>query len=531
MATNDAIVGAILSAMDLMIRAVPVRIEEGSEQAREIVEYSLHNMPEQTFEMFLSDVLSFLPYGFSLFEIVARPPSAHPEGWVTLKKLAPRAQWTIDRFETNPNGDLLGVWQTATTRSSYIPYTKLLHFRTASRQNDPAGLSVLRSAYESWFYARRIREIEAVAIERELNGLPLVRIPSEYLAEDASDAQRAFVTKISAIARDVKRNEMGYIVIPSDVYEDADGKLTDTRLVDFELIASQGKRDIDTHQVVLRYQMDMARSALADFVMLGVNDRGSFALSKSKADLFLQALTGYVSAIASILNRNLVPKLMDWNGIARTDAPKIVFGRVAPVDLALMGCGELVMRTQVHIGNASYLLHVSTHTPALRARAKRARTGAEADARRADTSVCRRRCRASRRASQASEAGTSWYRPRSGRARRFGLREREHPRRGKGRSRRRGPPRAGRGPPSCARSNTTRSVRPSACRRRRCLPGGRAPRRRRIGFRVDRPVERRARQHQPTTGCEHGEHHNKDSRRLCGERLSVARSRSACIEE
>jgi hypothetical protein len=337
MATNDPVIGAILSAMDLMIRAVPVRMEGGSEQARELVDYSLHHMQDQTFEMFLSDVLSFLPYGFSLFEIVARPPSQNPNGWVTLKKLAPRAQWTIDRFETDRNGDVLGVWQTATTRSSYIPYSKLLHFRTASKQNDPAGMSVLRAAYQPWYFARRIQEIEAVAIERELNGLPLVRIPSEYLADDASDAQRAFVNRISTIARDVKRNEMGFVIIPSDVYEDADGKMTTTRLVEFELIASQGKRDIDTHQVVIRYQQDMARSALADFVMLGVNDRGSFALSKSKADLFLQALTGYISAIASVLNRKLIPKLLAWNGLPMEDAPKIVFGRVAPINLEELG--------------------------------------------------------------------------------------------------------------------------------------------------------------------------------------------------
>jgi hypothetical protein len=337
MATNDPIIGAILSAMDLMIRATQVRIEGGSDEARELVDYSLHNMQDQTFEMFISDVLSFLPYGFSLFEIVAAPPSKHPQGWVTLKKLAPRAQWTIDRFETNEYGDILGVWQTATTKSGYIPYSKLLHFRTASKQNDPAGMSVLRSAYSSWYFANRIKEIEAVAIERELNGMPLFRIPAEYLAPDASDEQRAFVNTISAIGRDVKRNEQGFIIIPSDVYVQDDGKFTETRLVEFELVASQGKRDIDTNTVIIRYQMDMARSALADFVLLGVNDRGSFALSKSKADLFLQALTGYVSAVASVLNRTLVPKLLMWNGIPLTDAPKITFGRVAPVDLAELG--------------------------------------------------------------------------------------------------------------------------------------------------------------------------------------------------
>ena len=337
MATNDPVISAVLSAMDLMIRSTPWRIEGGSTQANELVDYCLHNLEDATFEMFLSDVLSFLPYGFSLFEIIARRPEQHPQGWVTLRRLAPRAQWTIDHFETDRQGRVLGVYQTSTLHNGFIPYSKLLHFRTASKQNDPAGVSVLRGAYQPWYFARRIQEIEAVAIERELNGLPLVRIPSEYLSPDATDEQKAFVTRVSTIARDVKRNEMGFVIIPSDVYEHADGKLTDIRMVEFELIASQGKRDIDTSEVIIRYQQDMARSALADFVMLGVNDRGSFALSKSKADLFLKALEGYLDAIAATLNRQLVPKLLMWNGIAEADAPKIQHGRVAPVDLAELG--------------------------------------------------------------------------------------------------------------------------------------------------------------------------------------------------
>ena len=337
MASNDAIIGAILSAMDLMVRSTPVRIEGGTEEARDLIEYSLHNMQGSTFEMFISDALSFLPYGFSLFEIVARPPSQHPKGWITLKKLAPRAQWTIERFHSNDNGDILGVYQTATTRSSYIPIQKLLHFRTASKQAAPEGESVLRAAYASWYFKRRIQEIEAIAIERELNGLPLVRVPSEYLDPDADAAKKAFVNKIGQIARDVKRNEQGYVVLPSDVYEHADGKLTEVRLVEFELIASQGKRDIDTDRVIQRYAQDMARSALADFVLLGSNDRGSFALSKSKSDLFLKALEGYVSAITSVLNRQLVPKLLGWNGMATDDMPEIKFGRIAPIDLDQLG--------------------------------------------------------------------------------------------------------------------------------------------------------------------------------------------------
>ena len=337
MSENDSTIGAILSAMTLMVRATKWRIEDGSEEARELVEWSLHNLEDATFQEFIAEVLTFLPYGFSIHEVVARPASKHPRGWVTLRKLAARAQWTIDRFDADENGNIKGVYQIAAQRSSFIPYGKLLHFKTTSAAGDPSGRSVLRSAYESWYFARRIREIEAVAIERELNGVPLLKMPAEYLSADASPAQKATVEAFKRIGRDLKKNEMGFALIPSDPYQNEDGKYTEVPMMSLELIASQGKRDIDTNLTILRYEGAMARSALADFVTLGSNDRGSFALSKSKSDLFLTALTGYLDTIAAVLNRSLIPTLCDWNGIPEKDRPRVTHGTVAPTDLGELG--------------------------------------------------------------------------------------------------------------------------------------------------------------------------------------------------
>ena len=334
MRENDPVIGAILMAMDMMIRAVEWRVEEGSETGQDFVRSIMQDMDSATWEEFMSDVLSFLPYGFSIFEIV---PKRRDDGKIGLKKLAPRAQWTIDRFQVSDRGDIEGVWQIAARKSVFMPYSRLLHFRTMSINNEPSGRSVLRSAFTSWRAQNEIKHIEGVAIERELNGLPVFRLPSEYMAADANTAQRAFLNQIKTIARDVKRNEQGYIVIPSDPYADEDGKFTNQKMVEFDLMASKGTRDIDTSKVILRYQQDMARSVMADFVMLGANDRGSFALSKSKSDLFLRALEGFMGTIAGVLNRRLLPYMWKLNGFDDADMPKFVPGRVAPVDLEELG--------------------------------------------------------------------------------------------------------------------------------------------------------------------------------------------------
>lgn len=334
MSENDSVIGAILTAMSMMLRSVEWRIEGGSEAGRDLIESTIHGMDDKSWEEFIADVLTMLPYGFSIFEMV---PRRDADGLIRMKKLASRAAYTIDRFETAQNGDIQGVWQVAAQKNVYIPYSKLLHFRTTSTANEPSGRSVLRSAFTSWRAANNIRYFEGVGIERELNGLPIVRIPSEYMSADASDANKALFNKMKTIARDVKKNEQGYVILPSDRYADEDGKLTDNLMVELDLIASKGTRDIDTGAVILRYEQAIARSVMADFVMLGANDRGSFALSKSKADLFLRALEGYADTIAAQLNRKLLPYLWDLNGMDKADMPKMVRGRVAPVDLEELG--------------------------------------------------------------------------------------------------------------------------------------------------------------------------------------------------
>jgi hypothetical protein len=121
------------------------------------------------------------------------------------------------------------------------------------------------------------------------------------------------------------------------MYEDTDGKLSTSRMIDFELVASQGTRNIDIDPVVKRYQADIARTILADFIMLGNNDRGSFALSKSKVDVFTKALQGYMDSITGTLNRQLLPRIWELNGLNFDLMPHIEADDIGGTDLNVLG--------------------------------------------------------------------------------------------------------------------------------------------------------------------------------------------------
>jgi hypothetical protein len=318
---------------------------EAKEEA-EFVKSVLDDM-DHTLDDHIAESLSNLSYGFAWFEVIYKRRigptersdkrrSKYTDGRMGVRKIAIRAPWTISRFDVDQQtGDVKGIYQDGSgyNNSNYIPTRKSLYYRTTTINGDPAGRSILRNAYTSYEYVNNLQSIEAIAVERELAGIPVARIPAEYLSGDATAAQSGFVNNLQSILRDVKFNEQGYIILPSDTYPDKDGAPTNQKLVDVELMSSSGSRNIDIDPIVRRYQHDIARSVLSEFLMLGGGNTGSYALSKSKTDLFLRALESYIQAIVDVLNKQLVERLWELNGLNYDLMPTIVAGDVAPHDL------------------------------------------------------------------------------------------------------------------------------------------------------------------------------------------------------
>jgi len=350
MRDNDATIGAVMYSVEQILRDVeltvkPVDDSDAAKVEADFVTSVLDDM-DHTLDDHVAEALSYLSYGFGWFEVIYKrrvgptersdkKHSKYTDGRLGVKKIAARAPWTINKFDVNQKtGDVLGIEQSVGLMNgrNYIPLNKSLYYRTTSLNGDPSGRSILRNAYTSYEYLNNLQSIEAIAVERELAGIPVARIPAEYLSGDASASQSGFVHNLQQILRDVKFNEQGYIILPSDTYPDKDGAPSTTRLVDIELMASNGKRNIDINPIVNRYQHDIARSVLSEFLLLGTSG-GSYALSKSKTDLFLRALESYIQAIVDVLNKQLVERLWELNGLNYDLMPCIKAGDVAPHDL------------------------------------------------------------------------------------------------------------------------------------------------------------------------------------------------------
>jgi phage gp29-like protein len=223
------------------------------------------------------------------------------------------------------------VQTTETGATKPVPIEKALLFRTNTARGNPEGRSLIRNAYRPHFFKKRIEEIEAVGIERDLAGLPVAFMDPAYLSSAASPAEKQVMEAVQSIVRGIKRNEMEGVIFPL-AYDQAGNKI-----MDLQLLSSGGSRQFDTDKIVARYNQQIAMSVLADFLLLGHEGVGSQALGASKIDLWMMAVEALALAIAETVNNHAIPRLLKLNGMDTEECPKLVFGQVDHIDLGILG--------------------------------------------------------------------------------------------------------------------------------------------------------------------------------------------------
>lgn len=374
MRDNDDTIGAFFFILEGIIRAVPwvIDFEEGDDGegaaagegiAEEITYRNIDN-PEvaiaflegvlfddmaTTWDEALMSVLTQYVFGWQYSEIIwkkrnglqkdiSKISSVFNDGLLGVHRLADRSQETLYKWDVR-SGEVYGMWQQDPNGGEqlYIPIQKAVHFTTSSNKGNPEGRSILRNAYRPWFFKKNLQEQEAMGIERNLNGLPVISIPNATLigTDTASvTAKRLY----EAAVRDVKNNEQGGLVLPSDPWFDGEGNPTNLKQVSIELLSAGTSTAIDADKVIQRYDTAIARSVAAQFLMMSTKgSTGGYSQSKNETDLFFRAVEGMVNDIASTLNRQLVTKIWEVNGLDPVIMPFLKPGRLNPVDLEQLG--------------------------------------------------------------------------------------------------------------------------------------------------------------------------------------------------
>jgi Protein of unknown function (DUF935) len=348
MSENDPIIGSFLFAIDQFLRKAQWRVEpanddDAAEEMADFVRDCMEDM-SMTWTDFISEVLSMLIYGYSYFEIVYKkrvgPDEEDPTkrskytdnkiGW---RKFSIRSQDSLQRWAFDEDGGIQGMYQQGPPNYDlvFIPIDKSLLFRTSARKNNPEGRSVLRNAYRPWYFKKRIEEVEGVGIERDLAGMPIAFVPAEYLTATATPDQKATVAGMAKLVKNVRRDEQEGVIFPL-AYDENNNKM-----FDFALVSSGSGRAFATDPIIERYDRRIAMTVLADFILLGSNEVGSYALSVSKMGMFQAALEAWLDSIAAVLNEHALTRLWRLNGFDLATMPKITHEPVQTPSLEELG--------------------------------------------------------------------------------------------------------------------------------------------------------------------------------------------------
>jgi len=168
-------------------------------------------------------------------------------------------------------------------------------------------------------------------------------------AESASADEKAQYNDFKEQMGDVKRDEREGLVIPCEEISDSEGNVIKTGFK-LRLLSTGGTRQFDTNAIITRYEQRTAMSALAEFLFLGMEKVGSFALASSKTNLFATATNAYLDHIAAQINRHAVPKLLIYNGMQPETMPEVTHGdleqmpleEIAKMITALSGAGAVL---------------------------------------------------------------------------------------------------------------------------------------------------------------------------------------------
>ncbi|MCP4878314.1 MAG: hypothetical protein GY896_22910 [Gammaproteobacteria bacterium] len=349
MAETDDIVGGILLAYETLGRSAPWRVEQGDsdEEQADFLQSCIEDLNRDWSDI-LSSAFTFMPYGYAPHEVVYKrrlgeepgegekgnslPSSKFNDGRIGWHKWALRAQTSISRWEFDENGDAIGMWQRIESTdvkpkasgSSVvgaevpIPMKKILLFRTTGQKNSPEGRTLLETAFKQWFIKNHLIEVEAVGAERDLVGYPIIYAASDVNIWGEDSKEVASFNRAMEIATGMRRDELMGAVFP-------DGWKV-------ELIRSGGAQAVDLDKLIKAKNQGIAISMMGDFVLIGHEGTGSYALRESADNFFLRALNGILDILASAMNRQEVPRLMKLNNF-KPPYPMIMHGDPDAPDL------------------------------------------------------------------------------------------------------------------------------------------------------------------------------------------------------
>lgn len=348
----DPTIAAALNVYRMMITRVNWTIRAphdatDTDKARaEFVQSCMDDM-EGTWAQFMSEVVTYLEYGFSVQEKVfrrrlQRNGSKYNDGLVGLRKIAPRSQDTIRHWNFTEDGrELVSIGQSIRNMENGARYTnladdkdglitidrdKFLLFSADSIKGNPEGKSILKSIYLPYKQLTLLKDQLMLGIAKDLAAVPIVGLPPKLMDPNADPADRAAYQAYQQLVNNVASGTQRGIVMPL-MYDEQGNKL-----FDFTLMEAKGQSKFDLPAIIKQLQNDILVALGTDVITLGTDLEGTFTIKDSKTNLFALAIEHRLNEIRDVLNNDLIAQLYALNGWSQDRLPTFEYGDIIDVD-------------------------------------------------------------------------------------------------------------------------------------------------------------------------------------------------------
>jgi hypothetical protein len=263
----------------------------------DLIQHILFKDLNQDWVDFIGEALSMVDFGHCVFEVIHKAVIDHKKfgSYNGVKSLAFRSQRTLERWNLDSaTGELQSVAQYAYGDLEAIvdiPSENLLVFSLEKEGANYEGISALRPCYGPWWRKNNYLKLNAVGIERFAVPTPLVKVPQGH---DNSE-QMANMTQAMEHYTNHQNN---YLFYPEGWEVNVATSTYDPEKVE----NSVDKED-----------QRMVKAFLANFLELGMNGSGAYALSNDLSDFFLAGLDHIATKIEGVLNKHLIPMLIKMN--------------------------------------------------------------------------------------------------------------------------------------------------------------------------------------------------------------------------
>lgn len=285
----------------------------------------------------LRDALLCLPLGFMPFEqvyvVAASTPDELAETGLPriahIRKLAPRMPATVTQIHVGRDGGLAGISQAGLSRDTwgkevFIPVDKLVYYCLEREGSDWSGVSVLRTAYKDWLIKDKLVRVNAMAIERNGMGIPVVTYDGQKVQKSTADS----------LGRSLRAGATAHASMP-------DG-------ASLSLLGVSGAVR-EALPSIQHHNQEMSKSALAMFLDLG-HDAGARSLGDTFVDFFTASLQFVADSLAETFTEHVIRDFVELN-----------FGPDEPYPV--LSPGDLAANKEIQVESLKALIEAGVIVP------------------------------------------------------------------------------------------------------------------------------------------------------------------------